>query len=134
MNKKETAPTDDDARRFDFLSPMLDSALFEMREFAKKKQDGIVSSTKVRLLNRLLVDLKDIVKNESSAAYLDILAEDGYPQNSDAVLILGQYRAALNSFRDRHLKTIDYSKTWVTREWLHEHPDDEANEDESEDE
>ncbi len=45
------------------------------------------------------------------AAYLDLLSEDQLPQNSDAVLVLGQYRAALNSFEARHKKTINYTET-----------------------
>jgi len=125
MDDKDSAPTEDDVRRFAFLSPMLDSALSEMREFAKKKQDGIVSATKIKLLNRLLLDLKDVVKHERSAAYLDTLSEDDLPQNSDAVLILGQYRAALDSFEKRNTRTIDYRKTWITKEWLQETPEEE---------
>jgi hypothetical protein len=116
----DKAPTNEDVKKFLFLSPMLDSALNEMREFAKKKQDGLVSETKVKLINRLLTDLKQIARNEPSASYLDLLSESGLPQNSDAVLVLGQYRSALNSFRSNHLKMIDHSRTWITREWLAE--------------
>jgi hypothetical protein len=129
----DTAPTNEDVKRFIFLAPMLDSALLEMREFSKKKQDGIVSATKIKILNRLLLQLKDIVKQEESAAYLDMLSEVELPQNSDAVLILGQYRAALDSFRTRNERTVNYNKTWITKEWLQERADEEAEEDEEED-
>jgi hypothetical protein len=118
MADKDTAPTDEQVRRFTFLSPMLDSALSEMREFAKKKQDGIVSATKIKVLNRLLTDTKEVLAQEDSAAYLDLLSEDELPQNSDAVLVLGQYRAALNSFTSRNKKTVDYRETWITKEWI----------------
>jgi hypothetical protein len=122
MNEKEIAPTEDDVKRFTFLSPMLDSALAEMREFSKKKQDGIVSATKIKILNRLLTDIKTIIKQEESAVYLDILSEEELPQNSDAVLILGQYRAALDSFESRNKRKINYQDTWITKEWLEENP------------
>ena len=120
MTDKETAPIEEDVKRFRFLSPMLDSALSEMREFAKKKQDGIVSGTKIKILNRLLTDIKDIVKQEKSASYLDTLSEEELPQNSDAVLILGQYRAVLDSFEKRNIQYIDHKNTWITKEWFEE--------------
>ncbi len=134
MTDKETAPTEEDVKRFRFLSPMLDSALLEMREFAKKKQDGIVSGTKIKILNRLLTDIKDIVKQEESASYLDALSEEELPQNSDAVLILGQYRAALDSFESRNKQTINYKNTWITKEWIEENVEKEYDEDDEEDE
>jgi hypothetical protein len=134
MTDKETAPTEEDVKRFRFLSPMLDSALLEMREFAKKKQDGIVSGTKIKILNRLLTDIKDIVKQEESVSYLDALSEEDLPQNSDAVLILGQYRAALDSFESRNKQTINYKNTWITKEWIEENVEEEYDEDDEEDE
>jgi hypothetical protein len=114
---------------------MLDSALSEMREFAKKKQDGIVSAMKIRILNRLLTDIKEIVAQEESLNYLDVLSEEELPQNSDAVIVLGQYRAALNSFEKRHHRTVDYKRTWITKEWIEEKgtADGENNDDEGED-
>lgn len=133
MRNKETAPDQAQINKFNFLSPMLDSALSEMREFAKKKQDGIVSKTKIKILNRLLTDLKDILRYEDSAAYLDMLSEDDLPQNSDAVLVLGQYRAALDSFEERNHRSVDYKQTWITKEWI-EANDEESIEDEGEDE
>jgi len=134
MTDMETAPTEEDVKRFRFLSPMLDSALAEMREFAKRKQDGIVSVTKIKILNRLLTDIKDVVKQEDSASYLDTLSEEELPQNSDAVLILGQYRAALDSFEKRNTRTIDYKKTWITKEWYEENAEEEYEEDDEDDE
>lgn len=118
MNDREHAPTNADIARFQYLLPMLESAIVEMRDFAKKKPDAIVSATKIKILNRLLVDLKDVIKGEASAAYLEPLSEEGLPQNSDAVLILGQYRAAMESFENRNKRTIDYRTTWLTQEWF----------------
>jgi hypothetical protein len=136
----EDAPTESQVAKFKYLSPMLDSALSEMREFAKKKQDGIVSATKIKILNRLLGDIRGILEREESAGYLDLLSEDQLPQNSDAVIVLGQYRAALNSFQEKHSHEINFRETWITKEWLEENPeyteseDDEEEADEYEDE
>jgi hypothetical protein len=114
MLDPEQAPTDAQIAKFEYLSPMLNSALSEMREFAKKKHDGIVSSTKIKILNRLLTDLRVILEREDSLNYLDLLSEDQLPQNSDAVIILGQYRAALDSFQKRHRQ----HSHWQTRELI----------------
>ena len=134
MYDQELAPTDAQVAKFQYLSPMLDSALSEMREFAKKKQDGIVSAMKIRILNRLLTDIKEIVAQEESRNYLDVLSEEQLPQNSDAVIVLGQYRAALNSFEKRHHRTMGYERTWITKEWIEEKgtDDGENNDDEGE--
>jgi hypothetical protein len=140
MYDREKAPTESQVAKFEYLSPMLDSALSEMREFAKKRQDGIVSATKIKILNRLLTDIRWILEHEESLAYLDLLSEDQLPQNSDAVIVLGQYRAALNSFQAKHSHEINFRETWITKEWLEENPeyaeseDDEEEADEYEDE
>ncbi len=135
MYDQELAPIDAQVAKFQYLSPMLDSALSEMREFAKKKQDGIVSAMKIRILNRLLTDIKEIVAQEESLNYLDVLSEEQLPQNSDAVIVLGQYRAALNSFEKRHHRTVGYERTWITKEWIKKKgtADGENNDDEGED-
>lgn len=126
--KRVDVPTDAEIERYEYLSPMLDSALEEMREFAKKKQDGIVSATKIKLINRLLKDLKEILDREATVGYLDMLDEQQLPQNSDAVLVLGQYRAALDSFKEKHHRYVYGGHRWVTKELLKEHgnePEDE---------
>jgi hypothetical protein len=126
------APTKKQTAKYDMLSPMLDSAILEMREFSKKKQDGIVNTTKINIINRLLRDLKEVLANEPSTGYLDLLDEESLPQNSDAVLILGQYRAAMNRFHARHFKRSDYGQGgyWITKEYLEEKADEEEYEDE----
>lgn len=103
---------------FDMLYPMLNSALVEMREFSKKKQDGVINSLKVKIINRLLTDIKDILGSDSSNAYLETLDEDTLPQNSDAVLILGQYRASMNLFKEKYYKYDSYhdGHRWSTQE------------------
>lgn len=120
MYDRDAAPTAAQVAKFQYLSPMLDSALAEMREFAKKRQDGIVSAMKIRLLNRLLTDLRGILANEESLQYLELLSDESLPQNSDAVIVLGQYRAAVQSFKKRNHRD-DYPPKWITKEWIDEH-------------
>jgi len=123
MYDKKRAPTEDQVRKYAYLSPMLDSALDEMRGFSKKKQDGIVSATKIKILNRLLADIREILSGEPSADYLDPLDEEQLPENSDAVLVLGQYRAAVDAFRAAHYKYAGGEHRWVTKEWIEEYQD-----------
>ncbi len=126
MYDSEDAPTEAQVAKFTYLSPMLDSAMTEMREFAKKKQDGIVSETKIRILNRLLTDIRGVLEHEESLAYLDLLSSEALPQNSDAVIILGQYRAALNSFKKRNYRSVNYENVWITKEWIEDHQEEES--------
>jgi hypothetical protein len=109
-------PTDQQAATFDMLSPMLDSFVREMREFAKKKPEGIVTAPKVKMINRLLEQIKGILAADPSAAYLDLLDEEALPQNSDAVLILGQFQAAMAQFHGKHFGWDGSSKRWFTHE------------------
>lgn len=109
-------PTEQQAATFDMLSPMLDSFLREMREFAKKKPEGIVTAPKVKMINRLLAQVKEVLAADPSAAYLDLLDEEALPQNSDAVLILGQFQAAMKQFQDKHYGWYGGTRRWSTRE------------------
>ncbi|MFD7523271.1 hypothetical protein [Paenibacillus chitinolyticus] len=109
-------PTEATAAKHDMLSPMLDSALLEMREFSKKKQDGVLNPLKVKVLNRLLSDIKETLSSDPSAEYLDLLDDESLPQNSDAVLILGQFRAAMNQFRDKYYGYYGGTDRWLTVE------------------
>ncbi|URJ39958.1 hypothetical protein [Paenibacillus polymyxa] len=109
-------PTEAIAVKYDMLSPMLDSALLEMREFSKKKQDGVLNPLKVKVLNRLLSDIKEILSSDPSTEYLDILDDESLPQNSDAVLILGQFRAAMNQFRGKYYGYYGGTHRWLTVE------------------
>lgn len=115
-NEQVNRPTTVQTSKFDLLQPMLYTALEEMREFSKKKQDGVLNPLKVKVINRLLIDIKEILISDPSSEYLDLLDEDTLPQNSDAVLVLGQFHAAMKQFRTKHIKK-EYGETfWLTEE------------------
>ncbi|MGC5322773.1 hypothetical protein ACPXB5_29040 [Micromonospora arida] len=96
------SPTDEQAATYDQLFPMLEAAHREMTELSKKKQDGIVNALKIKVLNRLLGELSKVIEKDPSHAFVDMLDEETLPQNSDAVLILSQWQAALKQYKDRH--------------------------------
>ncbi|NDW06495.1 hypothetical protein GTK09_18910 [Jiella sp. 40Bstr34] len=77
-----------------------------------------MSSSKVKLVNRVLKDLLEILKNEPAGKYLMELDEDSLPQMSDAVLTMVQFETALGSFHTRYRKYLpDFGENyWITSE------------------
>jgi hypothetical protein len=96
------SPTDAQAAAYDRLVPMLEAAHREMTELSKKKQDGIVNTLKITMLNRLLGELSKVIEDDPSHAFVDMLDEETLPQNSDVVLILSQWQAALWQYKANH--------------------------------
>lgn len=95
-------PTEQRTQKFDMVAPMLGSAHKEMSELSKKKQDGVLNELKVRYINRLLAEARDALGDDPSLAFVELLDEEELPQNSDAVLVLGQWLAAMTQFKARH--------------------------------
>ncbi|MEV7227298.1 hypothetical protein AB0M79_09795 [Polymorphospora sp. NPDC051019] len=115
------SPTEEQVATYDRLVPMLEAAHREMTELSKKKQDGVVNTFKIKTLNRLLGELSKVIEKDPSHAFVDMLDEETLPQNSDAVLILSQWRAALKQYKDRHYR-YDPAES-VTRWFTVENPD-----------
>jgi len=82
----------------------------EFKELSKKKPEGAVGKVKIKVVNRLLTKCQEVLEAEASIDYLDVLDEDDVPQNSDVVLTLSQYVAAMQQFRSTYYK---YNK-WTT--------------------
>jgi hypothetical protein len=112
----ESLPSYETTQKLDMLSALLDSAIIEMKEFTKKKPDESLNPTKIKILNRLLIPLKDILSADPSGAFLDLLDEDVMPSNSDCVLILGQYQAAINQFKEKYYGWDGSDRRWFTKE------------------
>jgi hypothetical protein len=109
-------PTDEQAATYDRLVPMLEAARREMAELSKKKPDGIVNTLKIKTLNRLLGELGKVIEKDPSYAFVDMLDEETLPQNSDAVLILSQWQAALTQYQARHHGYDSMTHRWFTVE------------------
>lgn len=109
-------PTKEDVAKFKMLAPMLHSLLTETRELSKKKPDGTLNQLKVTTINRILKDLKTLLGKDSSIMYLDLLDSETLPQNSDAVIILGQFEAAMTQFQEKHCyyNTLEGDTVWRT--------------------
>ena len=84
---------------YETTNPLLEAMYGEMQELSKKKPEATLSPAKVKILNRLLEDLRIVLKDESELKYLDLIEDESLPQYSDVVLMLSQYAAAMKSFR-----------------------------------
>lgn len=112
-------PSEADVSKYEMLAKMLESIYNEMKEFAKKKPDEPLNKFKVKMINRVLEQIKEIMKNEPTNEFLDLLDEDALPSNSDSILIIGQFNAAMERFRGKYYMVdhFDYENNgWATRE------------------
>jgi hypothetical protein len=96
MKRRETLALAE-LSRFELHYDMLMALLTEMREFAKRKQDGPVTPMKIEMISRRLDELREILKDEEIFPFLENLDGDRVPCNSDVVLILAQYEVAMES-------------------------------------
>ena len=105
MSKKKITtgkrPTKNQAEEFDMLFPILDSVFNEIKELSKKKQDGALNELKVKMTNRVLNKVKSILKDDPTVEFLDLLDEEVFPTNSDAVLIITQFKSAIQQIKDK---------------------------------
>jgi hypothetical protein len=119
MTRRQTRrllPTQADVDNYEILHPMLSKMANEVRELSKKKQDGALNELKVKMINRVLAQIKDLLKDESSVQFLDLLDTDNLPTNSDAILIISQYDAALSAFHEKYHGWEGAIQRWFTQE------------------
>lgn len=97
------------------LMIQLKELLKDFVELSKKKPNDHVNKFKLRLVNQVLETANGII-DERNKPFSDfsLFDENELPSNSDVVLILTQYSACLNKFRDENI-TVDesYDKYWV---------------------
>lgn len=113
-NIKDNLPSKADVMNFIMMYDFLESAYVEMKDFSKKNPDGALNDNKVKRLNRILKDIKDILVDEPTASYLDILDDEMLPSNSDVVLTMSQYRSAMENFRKKYRVYHDFHYHWHT--------------------
>lgn len=82
--------------------PLLNSMYTEFKELSKKKPEAVISKNKIKIVNRLLEKVRDVLLEEESIEFLDLLDEDDVPQTSDVTLILSQYVAAMEGFKEKY--------------------------------
>lgn len=106
--------TQQDVDQYELLYPLLEASYVEIQELSKKKPESPLNSYKVKAINRILIPLKELLKDENVYDFLDVLDTDDLPTNSDVVLILSQYKKAMVMFRDSYYK---YNQRKGKTEW-----------------
>ncbi len=107
-------PSKANAEQFDMLSPILNSVYDEIKELSKKKQDGVLNELKVKMTNRILSKVKTILKDDPTVEFLDLLDEESLPTNSDSVLIIAQFQAAMKQYHNKHYGWDGIKHDWST--------------------
>ena len=111
--------TDAKVDEYNASHDVFSSLLDEVKELSKKKPDAIMSAGKVKIVNRVLQNLLMVLEGQPDAKYLEALDDDDLPQVSDAVLVMVQFKSALESFRSKHYKSVPgYGVNWITRELI----------------
>jgi hypothetical protein len=104
------------ANAYDGVISVFTELFKELKELAKKKPDATLSASKVKIINRVLVDVRDCLKGEPEHKYLDLLDDETLPQYGDALLILSQHEGALSAFRARSFGFTGVEHAWFIRD------------------
>jgi hypothetical protein len=71
----------------------------------------------VKNINRIIEPIKEILKDEPTSEFLDLLDDETLPSNSDAILIIGQFKASMNQFHSKYfLYESGTGNRWSTKE------------------
>jgi hypothetical protein len=115
MTQKRTTTTAKKAAAHDVMMPLLNAMYEEFKDLAKKKPESAVSKSKLRIANRLLGKVREVLTTEESIEFLDLLDEDDVPQVSDVTLIFSQYVAAMHAFKAKYHGWNGSEQDWFTK-------------------
>lgn len=123
--------------KYEDLEPMLKGLYHEMQELSKKKQELPLNLFKVKMINDILTEVRELLKDQPTTRFLQLLSEEELPTNSDAVLMIKQYLIAMKRFEDTYNPESGYGNrhAWQTKEererqeaWRSEVDDEEEDE------
>tara|TARA_E500000331_G_C17176184_1_gene678420 strand:+ start:476 stop:835 length:360 start_codon:yes stop_codon:yes gene_type:complete len=89
------------AEAYDSFFEVFSHLYKELKALGSKKPAETLSDSKVKIVNRLLEDIRKMMEGEQEYKYLDMLDSEMLPQYSDAILILSQYEGALKGLKER---------------------------------
>jgi hypothetical protein len=115
MEKRVEMISRDKVDIYETTNPLLRALYNEIQGFSKKKPEATLSAMKVKIINRLLVDIREMLKNEPEMKYLDMVDDDNLPQYSDVVIILSQYLSALEKFYNRYTTSDGLERSWLLK-------------------
>ncbi len=115
MTKEHETTTAAKASTHDVMTPLLAAMHEEFKELSKKKPESAVSKSKLFIANRLLGKIREVLADEESIYFLDLLNEDDVPQVSDVTLIFSQYVAAMHAFERKYHGWDGSEHRWFTK-------------------
>ena len=113
---EQNLPSEASVGKFEMLEKLLASIYEKMKEFSKKKPDEPLNKFKVKNINRVLEQIKEVMKSEPTNEFLDLLDEDSLPSNSDSILIIAQFTASIKQFRSKYYGWTGMNNEWSTKE------------------
>lgn len=114
----EDVTTDAAVTTYKASTPIFEGIIKEIRELSRKKPDSTMSASKVKIINRVLNDLLQILKPEPTGKYLEALDDESLPQVSDAVLTMVQFESALYAFESKYRRYMRGDRHWITEEFV----------------
>lgn len=115
MTQNHGKTTAKKASTHDVTMPLLNAMFDEFKELAKKKPEAAVSKSKLVIANRLLQRVREVLADEESIEFLDLLDEDDVPQVSDVTLIFSQYVAAMHAFKTKYHGWNGADRAWFIK-------------------
>lgn len=119
MAKKETQlelPSKEQVEKYLLINPIFIRVSLEVKELSKKKQDEPLNKLKIRMINRILEEIKTMLADQPTIQFLNLLDEETLPTNSDTVLVLAQFEAAMNMFHRKYYH--EPSRKWLMKKTL----------------
>ncbi len=119
MKKTElNLPTNAEVNQFLMLRELVTGLYEEMKDLTKKSSKETLNEFKIKSLNRVLKPLRELLKDQPTAMFLDLLEDDSLPTNSDVVIVLSQYLSAMKKYEERYYRVTPgtYTKRWNTKE------------------
>ena len=107
-------PTKKEVEEFELLFPLLESLLFEVKALSQKKQDGVLNAMKVKMINKIFKRIKELLKNESTDEFIELLDEESLPSNSDALFMIVQFKSAMELFKQKYYGESNFEYSWET--------------------
>jgi len=101
-NNQKNLPSNQDIEKYDLLNDMFNALFIEMKQLSKSKQETELNQFKVKKVNEILKKIKELLSEQPTIEFLELLDDETLPRYSDSVLILAQYRTALNQFREKY--------------------------------
>ncbi|WP_299177131.1 hypothetical protein [uncultured Chryseobacterium sp.] len=114
--KLDAKPTVNQVDEYSLLKPLFTSLLNEVKELSKKKPDEVINNFKAKTINKILERVKELLNDEPTSEFLEIIDIDTLPSNSDIVIIMVQFEASLNKFYHKYTKAKFGTRVWNNEE------------------